>query len=454
MRSLFLKVFLLIFLSTAALGGIGYLVLLALDREIDDRRVETVYKMASEAAHAYETMGRRGLNQALRGGGHRHRTNGFLLDDSGRPIGRPVPPRIMSQITRFPQQIDPGEHSLGPFTIQAVTITSETGQNYRFIALQRGAFPGLWLQRYGALSVLVLYMAIALLASALIAMIVARPLAALRDATRRFAHGELSSRAPQSLVKRSDSMGALAREFDDMAAKLERLVSQQQQLLRDVSHELRSPLARMQVAATLVNKVAEEDRDRHVARILHEIEQIDDLVGRLGLLTLLQEDGENSLDLSEFELTALVSEVVEDARYEAQGQNKTIRLDKRNQTSVVGDREKIRSAVENVVRNAVRYADERGVVAIQITDSGTGARIVVQDDGTGVPSDQLDRIFEPFYRADPARSTKSGGRGVGLSISRAIVLAHGGSIEATNRTEGGLEVEIFIPRHRVGQGES
>jgi two-component system sensor histidine kinase CpxA len=271
------------------------------------------------------------------------------------------------------------------------------------------------------------------------------PIRTLREATRRFSHGDLATRVSDAReLRRGDELSDLASDFDDMAARIEELVKAQQQLLADISHELRSPLARLSLALDLARRRLGEGIPEH-QRIEREIQRLNDLIRRLLTLAQLQSDPSRS-QVETVDLRSLVREIANDASFESEAENKKVVVKGDCGASVRGNASLLRSAIENVVRNAVRYSPEGTEVGIDMHDmSENRVVITVRDQGPGVPAASLHRLFDPFFRVDPARDRDSGGVGLGLAIVRQASLFHGGNVTAQNRPEGGLMVRLEFP---------
>ncbi len=281
------------------------------------------------------------------------------------------------------------------------------------------------------------------------------PVGTLRDATHRFSAGNLEARVSDQLGGRNDELGDLGRDFDHMAGRLGTLLKSQRQLLSDISHELRSPLARLSVALGLARRRADEQGTETLDRIEREADRLNELIGQLLSLTRMEGGGAAS-DLERIALLPLVREIVADADYEARGRGRHVELVDSFDCITDGHPELLYRAIENVVRNAVRYTGEGSTVRASLTgngDNGTQQAVfTVRDEGPGVPEEALASLFEPFYRTDEARQRASGGTGLGLSISQRAVQLHGGSIEARNIDGGGLEVEIRLPARDPAPG--
>jgi signal transduction histidine kinase len=261
-------------------------------------------------------------------------------------------------------------------------------------------------------------------------------------------------RVGPGIGRRSDELADLAHDFDAMAGRIEALISAQQRLLGDISHELRSPLTRLNLSLAIARRNAGEAASGEHDRIEAEAARINTLIDQLLMLTRLESGVEEVEDESIY-LTQLVQETVADADFEAQNLNRAVRIVESDESLVTGSRLLLRSAVENVVRNAVRYTAEGTAVEItlRVEDAGddSTAVISVRDHGPGVPEESLDDLFRPFYRVTEARDRQSGGTGLGLAITERAVRLHGGAVKAVNAPGGGLLVEIRLPQKNSRQ---
>jgi two-component system sensor histidine kinase CpxA len=243
-------------------------------------------------------------------------------------------------------------------------------------------------------------------------------------------------------------MAQLVRDFDTMAERLEATVNAQARLLTDISHELRSPLARLNVASALAHQRAGAEAHSALERIDLEAERLNQLIG--GLLTIARLDsGNDARQKSPILLGEMIEGIAADADFEAQGRQCRVESAIREDCLVVGAPILLHSAIENVVRNAARYTREGTSVLISLERDPGGAApeavIRIVDSGPGVPEEELDKLFRPFYRIDDARGRQTGGAGLGLAITERAVRLHGGTVKASNRPEGGLQVEIRLP---------
>ncbi|MCC7541676.1 MAG: HAMP domain-containing protein [Deltaproteobacteria bacterium] len=285
------------------------------------------------------------------------------------------------------------------------------------------------------------------LVSFLLARYLSRPLQVLRRATQRLARGELSVRVAPEVESAGTEVAELGRDFDRMAERVAGLLEAQHRLLRDVSHELRSPLARVNVALELARQRAGADASGPLDRIERETERLNELIGQILTMSRLESDGPTRSET--IDLSGVLDDVVSNAEFEAKGRDRHVAIVGRAPVSVVGSREILHRAIENVVRNAASFTHQGTTVEVRLSEIGsngsTKARIEVRDRGPGVPEDALTEIFRPFYRVGTARDRLTGGTGVGLAIADRAVRMHGGSVEAKNAEGGGLIVTIELP---------
>jgi two-component system OmpR family sensor kinase len=286
-----------------------------------------------------------------------------------------------------------------------------------------------------------------LLTAMLLAWYVAKPIRSLRTAFDGVAGGNLALRVMPLMGRRQDELADLGRDFDRMAERLQAAMEGQRRLLHDVSHEVRSPLARLQAAVGLLRRKYVNE-EHTVERIEEEIVRIDRLVGDLLKLSRI-EAGEMAGIEEEVDLHELVAEIVADANFEAEGSGRSIIWDNGAVAVLRGRPDILRVAVENIVRNALKHAPESRDITIETTVDAARAvySIRVLDSGPGVPAEELAKMFTPFFRSAQAAGTD--GYGLGLAIARRSIEAHGGSITAVNRPEGGLSVAIELPLSRA-----
>lgn len=302
--------------------------------------------------------------------------------------------------------------------------------------------PGFVDPRYRAMILLTGATLASLLFSFLLAWYFSRPIRALRLAFEAASRGDLAPRFASS-GRRGDELADLGRDFDRMTDRLRKLMDAQTRLLHDVSHELRSPLARLQAAIGLAHQQPER-MDASMERIERESVRMEKLVGELLTLSRL-EAGAVGATGDEIRITELVDDIVADASFEAEAQRRRVVVDSAADAVVLGQPDMLGRAIENVVRNAIKYSPEGGTVNIEMdtTSDGRQLRIRVVDRGPGVAEAELEKIFEPFHRGAERKDTD--GHGLGLAIARHVVTAHGGGIVAARRDGGGLQVDIVLP---------
>jgi two-component system sensor histidine kinase CpxA len=295
---------------------------------------------------------------------------------------------------------------------------------------------------------------VALLVSGLICYLLTRyltaPILRLRAASQQLASGDLSTRAAARLESRHDELGDLVRDFNAMASRIEELVSRQRQLISDVSHELRSPLARLFVALDLGRE--RKGSDPAFDQMEKDIGLLNEMIGRLLAVARLDSSAPQ-VAMSSVNLTEIVSQIVRDADFESRERCGHLVLTAHDQIFVQGDAKLLKSAIENLVRNAIAYTDPATSIEVRLQSerrsSASFVRLTVRDYGPGVPESELVKIFQPFYRVSDARDRQSGGAGLGLAIAERVIRVHGGTIRAENVAPRGLQVEILLPQLSV-----
>ncbi|MGD9842115.1 MAG: ATP-binding protein [Steroidobacteraceae bacterium] len=273
---------------------------------------------------------------------------------------------------------------------------------------------------------------------------VTRPVERLQVSARALAGGDLDARVGDEFAARKDELAVLAHDFDQMADRLRSLIDSKEVLMRDVSHELRTPLARLRLALGLARREG-ADLEREHDRIEREAERLDELIGEILRLASLN-SSQQQLHRENFDYANLVADVAEDARLEARAQNKQVSFNYDGELRIDADQELLRSAIENVVRNAVRFTATNTAVEISVTTHQRMAVLTVRDHGPGVPEAELVRLFEPFYRVtQQARERDTGGYGLGLAITARVIGVHHGKVDASNAADGGLVVTLSVP---------
>ncbi|HEY0170239.1 MAG TPA: ATP-binding protein [Pyrinomonadaceae bacterium] len=475
MRSLFLKVFLWFWFAMALVIGVFTLTTHLTRPEPSFRPPHIVEMVLTNygrgAASAYETGGAAALEEYLRRVEHETDIRMHLFDADGRELtGHGAPALVSEAAKQVARTGEPVFRNLRPGMLEARPVPARDGGVYVFVTPMNtgGPPPGSPHGRphgphhppplhgpFGIFedntSALLLRALAAILAAGALCYLLARyivaPVVKLRDVTRQVTEGDLSARVGPRLGRRRDELAAMGHDFDEMASRVETLVGAQTRLLRDISHELRSPLARLSVALDLARKRAGAAAAGDLDRIEREAKRLNEMVGQLLALSRW-ESGGGGARLETFDLAALVREVASDADFEAQGRGCSVVFDESGACEMRGTRDLVRSAVENVVRNAVRYTPEGTAVKITLK-CGEGGRpealVSVRDEGAGVPEEALRDIFRPFYRIDDSRTRETGGTGLGLAITERAVRLHGGTVTASNAPGGGLLVELRLP---------
>ena len=452
MRSLYAKIVLWFWLAMVLVVAT-----LVIGINLTQSRVEQAYEgerdkillplLAERYAKLYEEQGTKAL-LPLQTPGVPH---GYFLGQDGQDVlGQPVPRETRALIQRASQTDGTQIESVGGrHFFAAQRTTANSGKRYVLVLDLKPPLPPFLRD---ASPIQVLRLASVLLMAGLVCLWLARyitaPLSKLRQIARELAKGNLGARVGSAGAKRRDELGDLARDFDNMAEQIEALMSSQQRLIRDISHELRSPLARLNVALGLARRNAGPEIEGSLDRIEREAGRLNELIGILLKLARL-ESGIEATNRETIDLEQVLREVISDANFEAQSRNVTVRVVKAELCSIKGTREALQSALENVLRNAVNYTAEGTEVEValdRIRDARQDlALIQVRDHGEGVPEQLLQNIFKPFYRVADARERSSGGAGLGLTITERIVHLHGGTVEARNSVQGGLVVEFRFP---------
>ncbi|MGZ9899717.1 ATP-binding protein [Shewanella gaetbuli] len=267
-----------------------------------------------------------------------------------------------------------------------------------------------------------------------------KPLNNLKKSANALANGDLSNRVDKATLNRTDEMGQLAQTFNTMADSIEAMVTNQQRLMGDISHELRTPLTRLKLALALARKKGQQNTE--LSRIEYEANQLDELIGELLTLSRVTLNANEKQVYTE--LNETLSQVLDDAEFEAEQQQKCLQIDIDDSIKFTHHPKPLCRAVENVLRNAIRYAHKH--IIIQATEEKSAIVIEIKDDGKGIEDKELQAIFRPFYRPDDARDRNSGGWGLGLAITQAAIQVHKGELKAFNATPHGLIINMRIPK--------
>jgi len=296
----------------------------------------------------------------------------------------------------------------------------------------------------------IMWLVIALLLSGLVcfglAQYLSSPIRKLQIAAKKLSDGELDTRVTESIGNRRDEIADLGQDFDQMAIRLQSLINNQKQLLSDISHELRSPLARMQLAVGLAQKKGGDEISSEMKRIEQETERLDDLIDQS--LTLSRLDAGVVYAKDDFiEMGELLENIIANCDFEAKEHQKGVSLKVSRSWTIKANGELLYRALENIIRNAIRYTEINTSVKVDLIQFNEDKlQITISDEGPGVPDDKVDSLFEPFVRLSQARDRESGGYGLGLAIAKHAIELHQGEISASNKTNGtGLKVKILLP---------
>ncbi|WP_394202476.1 ATP-binding protein [Shewanella waksmanii] len=369
----------------------------------------------------------------------------YLVNEQGQVVNRD---RMSRGMRRFMLMAEEANHPIshqfknelifGPYEFQV------HDEQYSLYGRIDDHHPRPWFFFFSENKLLTLSLAILLsgLLCGLLAWHLGKPLRSLKQSAETLAKGDLQHRVDPSTSKRSDEFGQLAQAFNAMADAVENMVNSQQRLISDISHELRTPLTRLQLALALARK--KDQGSTEIERIGYEAEQLDQMIGELLELSRVKlnfNDVKHPLALNE-----TLTQVLDDADFEAEQQQKQLVINIDDEIRLPTYPRPLARAVENLLRNAIRYADKRITIEAKYLDEQV--ELVILDDGPGIENPQdLQAIFEPFYRPQSARERESGGWGLGLAITKAAIDAHQGSIYATNAQPNGLKVTITLPAH-------
>jgi signal transduction histidine kinase len=451
MNSLYWRIFLSFWLALALIlvGTVSVVINGEQQRRFSQAWVQRA-ELYAQATQAFESGGADALRNWLKG---MHRADisalTFIVDSSGKEmLGRSVPdylrdPPERIAATKRDTLLHPTIKGIGG----PLVLVGPDGRAYHVIVGPLRSGPHL----FGELempAVSTATLLIALVVSAVVCFFLARylvsPVDQLRRATRQIASGDLDVRVSSKLKGRHDELGLLASDLDSMAERVRNLLELKQQLLRDVSHELRSPLARLQLALSLARRQENSGVERHLARIACEADRLEELIARTLKLARLERPMQG-LERAPLDVATLLTNIVTDVGIEAEAHGCSVALETERPLPVNGDPELLRSALENVIRNALRYGPAGSKVGIEAKRIEGRIEVIVCDSGPGVPEKDLELIFEPFYRVDAARNRAVGGDGLGLAIAARAIAIHGGSIQARNLGPGGLAVHLSLP---------
>lgn len=452
MRSLLLRIFLsfwLIIVVTIGTAGVaGFLYAESMREAIENFEIGDSVLGASAAL---EADGREGLTDWLRGNPTSRAITIFVLDERGQDIlDRRVPFGLTRVFRRHREHLrrhqfdDRDPRNLRRSRPQPQLVAAD-GSVYTFFVTPSRASHSVWTTTDARWLLFAVALLVSGIVSYFLATAISGPVRKLRDATVALAGGDLDVRVAESVGKRRDELGMLGRDFDSMAENLQQASTRQTELSRNISHELRSPLARMRVAVELARQKNADMPE--LERLDNETERLDDLIGQILSYTKL--DASPDTDPEPTDLADLIHEVVENVNYECKaegidGVSVVAQIDASPVT--LGHAGVMTSAIENIVRNAVHHSPPGSEVTIHLSKEDESALIEVRDSGPGVDEQDLHRLFEPFFRTRESVAAKNThGSGLGLAIAKRAVHINGGTISARNHPDGGLLVRILLP---------
>lgn len=439
MKNTFLRVFLVVLFSNMIVVAIG-LGVVDFVEDRDQVSADVLGDIGVSLVSTYEKSGTSALQEQARQYEQQLQGSIFIYQENGRPLLRPLPRnfREQSSIDSDTESNEDQKASADARRSQFIQVIGASNVQYLLVFRPQDNNDAISPWAIALLSLLGLFVSSGILAYWLMG-----PLLKLQRITRSFGQGDMTARVDDRLVKRNDAIGNLAREFNEMAGRIETLLSSKERLLRDVSHELRTPLARIEVALTIAeDKHGMPTQQSYLDRIRNELHELDELIGQVLTLSRLEAA---SMQKGEIDVQVWLGDIVADVQFESQLRGITIEKTGDLPKTLHGDSVQLRHAVENVLRNACFYSGEGCKVEVCSKEVDKRAVISIKDNGPGVADEMLEKIFHAFFRSSSARESNSGGFGVGLTIAKRIVQAHNGEIQAFNRPEGGLEVSFCLP---------
>jgi two-component system, OmpR family, sensor histidine kinase CpxA len=447
---LFLRIFLSFWIATALMIVVVAVAADLAPLEVNEERAfepETVRAALTAAVNDYEQHGRAALEGDLSSLGRAHHRRVFLFDENGSLLSADGPPPLPYANLAIQVRQEKAGRFLrfsGLRTVYACSLQSATGRRYS--AVITVFEPGGRLLRARFWTNVTLATLPAALVCMLLSLYITRPITRLRATAQRLASGDLSARSSSHRIARRDELGDLARDFDVMAAQIERLMTAQRRFVADVSHELGAPLTRMHLALALLRRHSAGKSPGELERIERETDKLSNLVQQLLLLAGLEAGRCPTEAQGCVSLRSLCESLAEDANFEAAHAGCRVG-GARDDITLLAYPQLLRRAIDNVLRNAIRYAPPGSEVVLNASVDREQQRVVIEilDRGPGVPEAMLADIFRPFFRTSPGRESATGGTGLGLAIASEAVQMHDGTISARNREGGGLCVTLTLP---------
>ncbi|MFQ3276964.1 MAG: two-component system sensor histidine kinase CpxA [Colwellia sp.] len=315
-----------------------------------------------------------------------------------------------------------------------------------FIASEiRGKHIISWVNKLPLAMRLIMLLLVSFLSCWLLAKSFTKPLIAIQKASESIGKGKLTTRITE-FSQRSDEFGALARSFNQMAEQLENNITAHQRLLGDVSHELRSPLTRLQLAVALAEKNIGNniEQQKHLSRCEAEVDRLDQMIADVLTLSKL-EHNHNTFITDDIDIKYLIEQVVNDCQYFANSKAVTISFKSEVNCLLLADSKLLASAISNIINNAVKYSPNNQIVTVELSQQNEQIILSVLDNGPGVPNEMIDKLFIPFFRVADGRERSSGGTGLGLAIAKQAIIFHQGKIIVQNQVSSGLKVIMTLP---------
>lgn len=448
MRSLYWKIFIsfwlatiLIIITTAWFTG-----QIAKKSSIPVREQVFMDSYANAAVATFEAGKKKALIQWLQQTGLSRHMNMFLISSTGEIVGSDNIPPLVRKVAEniILDQLNEGIFKTGNLIVSH-EILSTSGKAYRLAAVTEKPFTHFVEIPWAGLTIrLVIAIFFSGLICYLLSLYLTQPLRSLRIAAKSIATGKLNTRVGKFIGHHKDEIAALSSEFDRMAEQLEAIVNSKQRLLQDISHELRSPLARLNIAIELAKNKTGSLAETEFSRMETESYRLNALIGEILEFARLDKSIA-ALHLTSVDLPELLNTIIHDANYEFGGSSERIKAGQIQPCQLYLDKKLMHRAIENILRNALRYSDKPVVVSLEHDSAQEHVFIKIKDRGPGVPENQLKKIFNPFYRVDTSREKKTGGYGLGLAIASQATKLHQGRITAENRKGGGLSVCIVLP---------
>jgi len=448
MRSLYWKIFISFWLATILIIVTTAWVTSEIAQKSSIPARERVFmdSYANAAVVTFEAGHHKALKQWLEQTGFDRHMSLYLLTSRGEVIGNHEAPDIVKEVGEnlVHGQLDEGILKSGNLIVSH-EILSTSGTAYRLAAVSEKPLAHFVQIPWAGLSIrLVIAIFISGLICYLLSIYLTQPLRSLRLAARSIATGKFNTRVGRFMGHKKDEIAELSDEFDSMAEQLETLINSKERLLQDISHELRSPLARLQMAIELGRKKTNNHAEQEFNRMEVECLRLNTLIGEILEFARLDKCT-STLSKTNVDLPDLLALIINDANYEFSGAIPRVYAKEMDACHLLLDERLVHRAIENILRNALRYSPSDQSVFVSLNPQPDAVFIDIEDNGPGVPEEQLITIFNPFYRVDTSREKKTGGYGLGLAIARQAIKLHHGEIVAINREGGGLLVRIILP---------